>query len=117
MANPHPLPANQFKPGQSGNPGGKPVNARNSLNASFLKALSKEFNEYGEDAIRQVREKDPSTFIKVLAALQPKEMEITRYMDGITDEQLDAAIVAARAIIACENTGTRKEAETVAEPA
>ena len=89
----------QWKPGESGNPGGKPVNARNALNAKFLKELSATFDKEGKSAIEKVAKEDPSTFIRVLAALQPKEMEIKRQLDDISDEQLDAAAVAIRAII------------------
>lgn len=95
----------QFKPGVSPNPGGKPVKARNKLNANFLNALIKEFDANGAQAIRECATKDPSTFVRVLASLQPKEMEITRPLDDITDEQLDAAYLACRAIIGAQNAG------------
>lgn len=115
-----------WKPGQSGNPGGKPTNARNALNAKFLKELSAEFEQHGKEAIRAVREKDPSTFIKVLAALQPKEVDIRRPMDDLSDEALDAAYHAAKAILeaqhgivprtASEHIGTGTENQEQPQP-
>ena len=43
--------ANQFKPGQSPNPGGKPIGARNRLQGDFMRALSEDFAEHGRAAI------------------------------------------------------------------
>jgi histidinol dehydrogenase len=104
MANPN--PSYKFPVGLSGNPGGKPVNARNKLNATFLKELSADFNEHGKAAIVRCREEQPGTYIKVLAALQPKEVDIRRPMDDLSDEALEAAYVAAKAIIEAQKNGT-----------
>lgn len=103
MSNPNPNIATRFQPGNLANPGGKPVNARNKLNATFLRELSDAFEEVGRSAIYDVARNDPSTFIRVMAALQPKEMEIKRSLDDVTDEQLDAAAVAIRAILDAQN--------------
>lgn len=46
-----------FKPGQSGNPKGRPKGARNRLGTQFLEALETDFNKYGAQAIALVREK------------------------------------------------------------
>lgn len=93
----------RFKPGVSPNPGGKPVRARNRINASFLNALIKEFDESGAAAIKKCATEDPSTFVRVLASLQPKELEITKTFDDISDEQLEAAFAAVRAILAAQH--------------
>lgn len=90
----------RFQPGQTGNPGGKPVGARNSLNAKFLKALTTAFDEGGIEAIRKCRDEDPSAFVRAMVALQPKELEVTRDpFANMTEDQLDAAILAVRAAI------------------
>ena len=46
-----------FKPGQSGNPKGRPKGARNRLGTQFLEALEADFNQFGLQAIALVREK------------------------------------------------------------
>ena len=48
-----------LKPGQSGNPKGRPKGARNRLGTQFLEALETDFNQFGAQAIAQVREKKP----------------------------------------------------------
>jgi Family of unknown function (DUF5681) len=68
--------ATQFKPGQSGNPKGRPKGARNRLGTQFLEALEADFNKHGAQAIALVREKKPEVYIKVVADLLPKEANI-----------------------------------------
>jgi hypothetical protein len=65
-----------FKPGQSGNPKGRPKGARNRLGTQFLEALEADFNKFGAQAIALVREKKPEVYIRVVADLLPKEANI-----------------------------------------
>ena len=54
-----------FKPGQSGNPGGKPVAARNRITAKFLYELADHFDENGRAAIQKVFEEKPDRYLAV----------------------------------------------------
>jgi Family of unknown function (DUF5681) len=90
-----------FKPGQSGNPKGRPKGARNRLGTQFLEALEADFNKFGPQAIALVREKKPEVYIKVVADLLPKEANINveageafvqlwkKISDGLGDEIAD----------------------------
>ena len=90
-----------FKPGQSGNPKGRPKGARNRLGTQFLEALEADFNKFGSQAIALVREKKPEVYIKVVANLLPKEANINveageafvqlwkKISDGLGDELAD----------------------------
>jgi len=90
-----------FKPGQSGNPKGRPKGARNRLGTQFLEALETDFNKFGPQAIALVREKKPEVYIKVVADLLPKEANINveageafvqlwkKISDGLGDERTD----------------------------
>jgi hypothetical protein len=71
-----PLREHAFKPGQSGNPKGRPKGARNRLGTAFLEALEADFNEHGIQALQQVRETKPEVYIRVVADLLPKEANI-----------------------------------------
>lgn len=95
MANPTPIPFDpkfQFKPGQSGNPGGKPAGSRNRLTRDFLYALAEDFEKHGKDAIETCRTERPDVYIKVIAALCPKEVEIKRPLQEMEDAELLAAV-------------------------
>ena len=65
-----------WKPGQSGNPAGRPKGARNRLGSAFLEALEADFNAHGIHALQQVRETKPEVYIRVVADLLPKEANI-----------------------------------------
>lgn len=77
MANKNPSPANRFKKGESGNPGGKPVGARNELGAAFLKDLLADWKASGAAAIQVLRAEKPDVYVKVVAELLPKQEEQT----------------------------------------
>jgi len=90
-----------FQPGQSGNPKGRPMGARNRLGTQFLEALEADFNQYGPEAIALVREKKPDVYMRVVADLLPKEANINveageafvelwrRISDGLGDDLAD----------------------------
>ena len=94
--------ATQFKPGQSGNPKGRPKGARNRIGTQFLEALEADFNKHGAQAIEQVRQKKPEVYMRVVADLLPKEANINveageafvklwgRISDGLGEELADS---------------------------
>jgi hypothetical protein len=65
---------NQFQPGQSGNPAGRPKGSKNKLSEDFLTELFVVFQESGGEAIRRMCAEHPSDFVRVLAGLVPKEL-------------------------------------------
>ena len=68
--------ATQFKPGQVGNPAGRPKGSRNRLQEAFVAEMCAAFEEDGGAAIRKVRDQDPGTFMKVIAQILPKQIEV-----------------------------------------
>ena len=102
-----PLPPveTRFKPGQSGNPGGRPVAARNRLQGAFVNALAKDFDEHGVQAIQDAREKDPVRYVQIVAALMPKQVEQTRPLEDVSDDELIAAIAFIRSRLSAESAG------------
>jgi hypothetical protein len=93
MANPNPKPPpehSRFKPGQSGHPGGSPKSYRKTLQGDFLRSLAKDFTKHGAEAIRQAREDDPLGYVRTIAALMPKEVELVRPLEALNDDELSA---------------------------
>ena len=58
---------------QPGNPG-RPKGARNKLGEAFVAALLEDFKVHGVLTIQTVREDDPSTYMRILAGLLPREI-------------------------------------------
>jgi hypothetical protein len=109
MANPENL-KEPWQPGQSPNPGGKPVGARNRLTAAFLNALAADFDEHGKKAIRECRENKPDAYIKAIAALCPKEIEVKRPLEEMSADELLDAVRALQSFLAAGATGERTPA-------
>lgn len=74
MSKEHLIP---YRPGRSGNPGGKPKGARDRISKAFLYAFAADFEENGVDAIRRLRQEDVASYVKVAVALQPKDVNVT----------------------------------------
>lgn len=102
----HPPVEAQFKAGNRANPGGKPVKSRNRLQGDFVRRLADDFERYGIYAIARARHDDPLGYLRVIASLLPKELESTHPLDEFTDEQLDAAVLTIRTILAAQSDGS-----------
>jgi hypothetical protein len=87
-----------WKPGESGNPNGRPVGNRNRLNERFIKALHDDFCEHGAKVIAEVREDKPDVYLKVIASILPRELHFKNEtaFEGMNDDQLDEVIGAIR---------------------
>ena len=82
-----------WRKGESGNPGGKPVAARNKLSAAFIKALSEEFEQCGVAAIKVGFDTEPVKMLQIVASLMPKDVHISaRPLEDLTDDELRNAL-------------------------
>jgi len=69
----------RFKPGQSGNPKGRPKGARSRLGERFIQALAEDFEEHGINAVQTVRLRDPTAYIKVISGILPREVLVKAF--------------------------------------
>lgn len=66
----------QFKQGVSGNPKGRPVGARTKLGEQFLQDMQADWQDHGKDAIARTRDEKPDAYLKVIASLLPKDVNL-----------------------------------------
>ena len=57
-----------------------------------MRELAEDFAAHGKAAIAQCRMEKPDVYLKVVASLLPKELEIKRPLEDLSDEELDNAI-------------------------
>jgi hypothetical protein len=93
--------------------GGRPKGAKNRLSHVFLTALAEDFEQHGVQALKIARVERPVDYIKVVAGLMPKELEImdSRLTD-LSDEELDVFIAKLRAQLrgaVAQNAGDGEE--------
>lgn len=78
-----------WAPGQSGNPAGRPKGARNKLGEAFIEDLLHSWEAQGPAVIQRVIQEKPDQYLKVVASLMPKDLNVNlNQMDDMTDEQL-----------------------------
>ena len=66
-----------WKPGQTGNPKGRPTGARQKLTDSFIRDLSAHYEKHGAEIITRVAEQDPVSYMNIVARFIPKETALT----------------------------------------
>ena len=110
----------KFAPGYSGNPGGSPEATRRAFNKRFLLDLAEDWQQHGREVFKRVRRESPAAYLKVCAMLVPKEVKLghsTSAIKELTDEELEQAIQAIRAMLAAQAGEAAKVIEGTAEPA
>ncbi len=66
-----------WKPGESGNPAGRPKGSRDTINEAFLKDLAADWAGDGIEALRKAREERPAEYCRMVANLQPKDQNLS----------------------------------------
>jgi hypothetical protein len=88
-----PLEQFRFKPGQSGNPKGRPKGSRNKLGEEFFRDLCDAWQAFGKPALMTAAWTHPVEFVRVVASLIPRELEATATVtERMSDAQLEAII-------------------------
>jgi hypothetical protein len=79
--------ATRFTPGNA--PIGGRKHTRDRLNAAFIRDLTEAWEEKGKRVLDELADKDPASFARIAASLQPKEVELkVEPESGMSDERL-----------------------------
>src|SRR5262245_60155472 len=82
-----------WKPGQSGNPKGRPPGSRNKLAEDFFRDLCDAWAVFGKPALTTAAFLHPLEFVRLDASLMPRELEPTATVTKrMSDAQIDAII-------------------------
>jgi len=68
---------NLFKPGQSGNPLGRPQGARSKFSEQACADALADWTANGPSTLERVRATDPSTYLRVLFSIIPKDIAVS----------------------------------------
>ena len=88
---------------------GRKVGSRDKITSDFLRVLCEDFEENGPAAVQAAREKDPMGYVKVVAGLLPKEIEIKNPLDGMSDDEMADTL----AVITAELARRKNQIEQV----
>lgn len=100
-----------WQPGASGNPVGRPKGSRNKLGFAFIEDMYAAWQAKGKEAIDRVIEERPHEFIKSVASILPREIEVkTTVVQEMSDDELAAALVALRSALSVADAGDGSEA-------
>lgn len=114
---PQRLPNGQLVAGTGAlNPGGSTQGARRKIQAHFLNDLLADYKVGGATAIACARLSDPVAYIKVVASLLPKEVEVKGPLEGMSDDELLQFLDRLRGAITAREAGGGMGAAAIAPP-
>jgi len=107
----------QFRPGVSGNAAGNVHRSRHALNADTIREMHAAFRRGGRAAIDKVMKQQPAVFLKLLVLLVPRDMRVEHSgtIKQMSDEQIEEAIAAIKAMLAAQAGEAAKVIEGEAE--
>ena len=104
------MASTKWQPGVSPNPAGRPKGSRNKLGEAFVNDLYEAWQSQGKDVIARVIAERPHEFIKSVASILPKEIEVkTTTVQELSDDDLTAALIALRSATSLAHAGSRSE--------
>lgn len=80
----------KWKPGQSGNPKGRPKGSKDKINELFLRDFYEAWEALGRPALLAMAWLHPDKFVQCAASLLPKDINVN--VNELTDDELQSRI-------------------------
>ena len=78
-----------------------PIGARVALGTALLEAIAADFTRHGKDAVEALRKERPHDYVKLVAALLPKDFQtVDSVLKDMTDHELANVLTAVRSLVA-----------------
>ena|SRR6516164_3119226 len=79
--------------------GGRRKGSRDRIATALLEAIAKDFEAHGEQAVKICRLEEPTQYLRVVASLLPRELEVTHHnsLRDLTDDELEIFVAQLRA--------------------
>ena len=84
-----------YKPGQCGNPKGRPRGSRNKLSEEIIRDLCDAWQAFGKPALMTAAWTHPVDFVRLVAQLIPKDVDVTATnirLERMSSDELEALI-------------------------
>ena len=78
----------QIQPGQVLNPKGRPKGSKNKLGQAFVNDLYQHWQDNGLQAIEKVYQDKPDVYLKVVAQIIPRDINVNHEVGDMTREQI-----------------------------
>ena len=80
-----------WKPGQSGNPAGRPKGTKDAINKAFLDDVTEDWRDHGKEALELARKEKPAEYVRMVAGLLPKDqnLNVVTSTDDLFCQMLD----------------------------
>jgi hypothetical protein len=82
----------RWKPGESGNPAGRPEGARQKLSTEYFNNLYEAWLVNGKAALQTAAWTDPVQFVKTVASHMPRDVQATitqiHHLERVSDQKL-----------------------------
>jgi Family of unknown function (DUF5681) len=104
-----------WQPGQSGNPAGRPPGSRNKYSEDVLTVMANDWAAGGADVVARVRATDPSTYLRVVASILPKDVLVNVQQSVPGNLQPEAWASLRRVLDLIESCGASGEPQEVFE--
>jgi len=86
---------------QKGQPktGGRRKGSRDRIATALLEVIAEDFEKFGAEAVIIARKERPVEYLRVVASLLPKELEVTHHnsLKDLSDDEIDIFVAQLRA--------------------